>query len=220
MNQPIRILIADDHPIVREGVRTLLATEPDMVCVGEANDGAGAIQLYGKLRPDVVLMDLMMPNVDGITAIREIKRMDKHSHILVLTSFMQHEKLFPALKAGALGYLLKDTTPDELVRAIRRVARGESSLHPAVARKVIQELHEPSTDPAPEQLSEREVQVLGLIADGLSNQAIADRLTISERTVRNHVGNILAKLHLANRTQAALYALRQGPTPPEANPST
>ncbi len=216
MSGPIRVLIADDHPIVREGVRTLIATEPGMECVGEANDGAAAIELYRELRPDVILMDLMMPRKDGITAIREIKQLDANARILVLTSFMQDDKLFPAIRAGALGYLLKDSSPQDLLRAIRQVFQGESSLHPLVARQVIEELNHPSeVSPPPEPLSARESQVLALISDGLSNQEIADRLVISERTVRNHVGNILAKLHVANRTQAALYAVRQSPTGPQ-----
>ncbi len=209
MAESIRIVIADDHPIVREGIRTLLATEPGMLCVGEASDGAAAVALYREPRPDVVLIDLIMPNQDGISAIREIKSIDPLARILVLTSFLQDEKLFPAIKAGALGYLLKDSSPQELLSAIRQVARGGLSLHPLVARQVIQELGEPSKGPVTEPLSDREEEVLQLLADGRSNQEIADQLAISERTVRNHVGSILAKLHLANRTQAALYAVRK-----------
>ncbi len=212
MTEAIRILIADDHPIVREGVRTLISTEPGMTCVGEACDGDAAVRLYRDLQPDVLLLDLMMPRKDGITAIQEIKRLDPGARVLVLTSFADDDKLFPAIKAGALGYLLKDSSPQELLRAIRQVFQGESSLHPMIARKVLQELNRPSTLPlSQEPLSEREVQVLNLIAGGLSNQEIAGKLVISEHTVRNHVRSILSKLQLANRTQAALYALRNGP---------
>lgn len=209
----IRILIADDHAIVREGLRFLLMTEPGMTLVGEAGDGEAAVQQFRVLRPDVTLLDLMMPRKDGIGAIDDIKQEDPTARILVLTSFAEDEKLFPAIKAGALGYLLKDSSPQELLRAIREVYAGESYLHPTIARKLIQELNrsaEPERPPTPDPLSERELEVLVLIAEGLSNQEIADRLVISERTVRNHVGNILSKLHLANRTQAALYAIGQG----------
>lgn len=209
----IRILIADDHAIVREGLRYLLLTEPGMSLVGEAVDGEEAVRLYQEVQPDVALLDLMMPRKDGITAIGDIRRLDPAARLLVLTSFADDQQIFPAIKAGALGYLLKDSAPSELLRAIRAVHAGESSLHPTIARRVLQELHRPPV-PAPlppnESLSERELEVLTLIAEGLSNQEIADRLIISERTARNHVGNILAKLHLANRTQAALYAVREG----------
>jgi two-component system, NarL family, response regulator LiaR len=211
MNDTIRILIADDHSIVREGLRALLSTEPAMELVGEAADGEAAVRLYSSLQPNIALLDLMMPRMDGITAIREIKRQHPDARILILTSFAEDEQVFPAIKAGASGYLLKDSSPHELLQAIREVHRGESFLAPAVARKLIQEINRPEElPPASDQLSERELEVLELIAKGLANQEIADRLVISERTVRNHVGNILGKLHLANRTQAALYALQKG----------
>lgn len=214
MAEPIRVLIADDHPLLREGVRTLIATEPEMVCVGEAIDGEAAVQLYRELRPDVTVLDLMMPHKDGIAAIQEIKQFDPAARIVVLTSFVQDEKVLPAIKAGALGYLLKESSPEDLLRAIRQVFRGESSLHPEVAKKIIRELNRPAEAPVSEEsLSEREAEVLNLIANGLSNQEIADKLVISERTVRNHVGSILSKLHVANRTQAALYAIRRGMGP-------
>ena len=211
MKKPIRVLIADDHAIVRKGISALLATEPDLVVVGEAEDGMHAIVQARALEPDVVLMDLVMPEVDGIEAIRQITAERKDSRILVLTSFAADSKVFPAIKAGAQGYLLKDSGPDELVRAIRQIHRGESSLHPAIARKLLQELTSPQEQPATASpLTEREVEVLRLIALGCCNREIGEELVISETTVRTHVSNILSKLHLASRTQAALYALREG----------
>lgn len=209
--QRIRILIADDHAIVREGLRALIETEPQMELVAEAADGVEAVQKAGELRPDVILLDLMMPRKNGIAAISEIKQQDPKAHILVLTSFAEDALVFPAIKAGALGYLLKDSAPQELLKAIRSVYRGEASLHPTIARKLVGELHHPpSLPPTPEPLTEREAEVLNLVAQGLSNQEIAEVLNVSERTVRTHVSNILGKLHLANRTQAALFALREG----------
>lgn len=213
MSETIRVLIADDHAIVREGLRALIATEPGMTLVGEAADGEVAVHLFAALQPDVALIDMLMPKKDGITVIREIRQQFPQARILILTSFADDAQVFPAIKAGALGYLLKDSSPQELLQAIHGVYQGESFLDPKVARKVIQELNRPSDlPPTREPLSEREMQVLTLIAEGLSNQAIADKLVISERTARNHVGNILAKLQLANRTQAALYAIRAGLT--------
>lgn len=209
--ETIRVLIADDHLIVRKGIRALLATEPGFAVVGEAGNGAEAVEAVGRLAPDVVLMDVMMPEMDGIEAIRRIQAGPHPARILVLTSFVADEKVFPAIKAGALGYLLKDSSPEDLTRAIRQVARGESSLHPAIARKVLQELARPAERPASgEGLTDREVAVLQRIARGMSNQEIARELVISEATVRTHVSSILSKLHLASRTQAALYALREG----------
>ena len=211
MTNAIRVLIVDDHAIVRKGLRALLRNLPDIEVVGEAEDGWEAIAAVEKLDPDVVLMDLLMPELDGIEATRRIMDDQPDTRILVLTSFAGEDAIFPAIKAGALGYHLKDSSPEELVQAIRQVHRGESSLHPLIARKVLQELSRPSGDPpTPDPLTPREVQVLRLVAQGKSNHEIADELVISETTVRTHVSNILSKLHLASRTQAALYALREG----------
>jgi NarL family two-component system response regulator LiaR len=208
---PIRVLITDDHSIVRKGIRALLATEPDIEVVGEAGDGAEAATQAQALQPDVILMDLVMPKVDGIEATRRILAQQPGMRILVLTSFAADDKVFPAIKAGALGYLLKDSGPDELVQAIHQVYRGEPSLEPSIARKVLLELSQPPKTPlTAEPLTEREVDVLRLVAQGRSNRDIAEELVITEMTVRTHVSNILSKLHLASRTQAALYALREG----------
>jgi NarL family two-component system response regulator LiaR len=215
----IRVLIVDDHAIVRDGICALLATKPDIEVVGEAGNGREAISKAQSLQPDVILMDLMMPEMDGIEAIRRIVAHRPGARILVLTSFAADDKVFPAIKAGAMGYLLKDSESEDLVRAIHQVYRGESSLHPQIARKLLQELSsppqppptpEPVSGPTVDPLTEREVQVLQLLARGLSNQEIADQLVIVEGTVRAHVSNILSKLHLVSRTQATLYALREG----------
>jgi NarL family two-component system response regulator LiaR len=211
---PIRVLLTDDHAIVRKGVRALLATERDIQVVGEAGNGAEAVAKVETLCPDVILMDLMMPELDGIEATRQITTRIPGARVIVLTSFAADEKVFPAIKAGALGYLLKDSGPEDLVRAIRQVHRGEPSLEPSIARKVLFELARPpkqqplTTDP----LTERELEVLRRIAQGCSNKEIALKLSVSELTVRTHVSNILSKLHLASRTQAALYALQKGIT--------
>lgn len=209
----IRVLIVDDHAIVRKGIRALLSESGNFQIVGEVSDGWEAVQSAEALQPDVILMDLLMPGMDGIEATRRITERRPGTRILVLTSFAADNKLFPAIKAGALGYLLKDSSPEELVRAIRQVHRGEPALHPTIARKLLQEIAEPADlQPAPEVLTARELTVLQLIAQGLSNQGIADELAVSEPTVRAHVSRILGKLHLASRTQAALYAVREGLT--------
>ena len=211
MVQKIRILIADDHAIVREGLRALIATEPDLELVAEASDGVEAVDKARAHGPDVILLDMMMPRKDGLEAINDIMKEDPKARILVLTSFAEDEKVFPAIKAGALGYLLKDSSPQELLIAIRNVYAGEASLHPTIARKLMRELSQPpSLPPTTDPLTEREVEVLRLVAQGLSNDDIAEKLVVSERTVRTHVSHILDKLHLANRTQMALYAVREG----------
>lgn len=211
MSETIRILIADDHAIVREGLQTLINAKPGMELVGQASDGVEAAQLAAALQPDVILLDMAMPRKDGLEAIRDIKQDNSNARILVLTSFDDDERVFSAIKAGALGYLLKDSSPQQLLQAIHDVYEGRSSLHPTIALKVIKELNQPSDlPPTEEPLTEREVETLRLIAQGLTNQEIAEKLTISERTVGKHVSNILDKLYLANRTQAALYALRRG----------
>ncbi len=207
----IKILVCDDHAIVRIGLRSLIAGNSGMQLVGEATDGEKAVALAKKLKPDVIIMDLVMPGKDGIAAIKEIKKKNPHIRILVLTSFSDDNKVISSIKAGANGYLLKDSSPEDLIQAIREVYQGKSSLHPVIAQKVIRELHQPSDHaPANEPLSEREVEVLQYVAQGMSNQEIAGMLKIKEGTVRIHVGNILNKLQLANRTQATLYALRKG----------
>lgn len=207
----IRILIADDHAVVRRGLRALIDTEPGMVLIDEAEDGVEAIAKVRALHPDVILLDMVMPRQDGLEVIKQINAERLPVRILVLTSFAEDEKVFPAIKAGALGYILKDSSPQQLLQAIRDVYRGESSLHPTIARKVILELNQTPVQPLTEDpLTERELDVLKLVAQGFTNVQIADSLYLSERTVRTHVSHILDKLHLANRTQAALYALRTG----------
>lgn len=210
-DERIRILIVDDHEIVREGLRGFLKSQEDFVIIGEADNGAEAVKLARSYIPDVILMDLVMPIMDGINATRQIINENPSARILVLTSFGDDEKVFPAVKAGALGYLLKDSSPSELLDAIRQVSQGESALHPSIARKVLREINRSSTElEEGDRLTTREIDVLRLVAEGLSNQDIAARLSLSEWTVRTHLRSIMAKLNLVNRTQAALYALREG----------
>jgi NarL family two-component system response regulator LiaR len=211
MSAVIRVFIAEDHPIVRRGIRDLLETEADIQVVGEADNGRDAVSEVEELQPDVVLMDLLMPEMDGIEAIRQLRERSPAVRFLVLTSFATDDKVFPAIKAGALGYLIKDTAPEDLVQAIHQVYRGEPSLQAAIAQKVLSEISSPAKGPpSAEPLTAREVEVLKYIAQGLNNQEIAEALVISVATVYTHVSNILSKLHLASRTQAALYALREG----------
>lgn len=207
----IRVLVVDDHAIIRKGIGAVLDLVPDIDLVGEAENGKQAIILDQELAPDVILMDLMMPEMDGIECIKQIKTQRPKARILVLTNFAGEEMIFPAIKAGAMGYHLKDSSPDTLVDAIRQVNQGVASLHPSIAKKVLEEFH--STEKrrlSEEPLTQREVEVLKLIAQGFENKEIAGQLIISDATVRTHVSNILGKLHLASRTQAALYALREG----------
>jgi len=211
VSDQIRVFLADDHAVVRKGVEALIATEEGMEVIGTAANGEEAVARAARLEPDVILLDLQMPRKNGIEAISEIIEHDPKARILVLTSFSDDDKVFAAIKAGALGYILKNASPHDLLAAIRNVHAGKSSLDPEIALKVIHEINRPSKlPPTEEPLTEREMEILQLVARGLSNQQIAEDLVISERTARTHISNILAKLHLANRTQAALYALRQG----------
>jgi two-component system, NarL family, response regulator LiaR len=210
-NERIRIVIADDHAVVREGLEAILSAQPDMTLVGIATNGVEVIALAENLKPDVILMDLVMPQLDGLAAIRAIIAARPDARILVLTSFADDERVFPAIKAGAMGYLLKDTPREGLLQAIREVAQGQVSLHPTIARRMLREINQPSDRPAPpETLTERELETLRLIARGLSNQEMATVMGIHENTVAKYVSAVLAKLQVANRTQAALYALRMG----------
>lgn len=211
MSDTIRILIVDDHPVVRHGLRGMLSLKPGLEVVGEAEDGEEAVLQARLLKPDVILLDLMMPRKDGLAVIQALKQEAHPANILVLTSLTGDEKLLAAIEAGVLGCLLKDSSPQELVRAIRDVSRGELALHPAIARKLLRSSPSSLETGSPHDLlTEREIDVLKLMAQGLSNRDIADKLVISDQTVRGHVSNILEKLQLANRTQAVLYALRQG----------
>ncbi len=211
MSRAITVLVVDDHPIVRKGLRTLLLSEEDIQSVYEAENGLQAIQIVQQHQPTVILMDLVMSPINGVEAIERIKAVQPSARILVLTAYADDDKVFPAIKAGASGYILKDIPPEELIQAIRDVAAGQSFLHPTIAARLMREITQAS---APlensEPLTEREVEVLRWIARGLSNQEIAQQLHVSERTITTHISNILDKLHLANRTQATLYALRKG----------
>jgi DNA-binding NarL/FixJ family response regulator len=208
---PIRILIADDHPIVRQGLEVVLAAQDDMELVAAATNGDEAVHLAHETRPDVIIMDLQMPVKDGLAAIREIDATSWAANILVLTSFPDDDMVLTAIKAGAMGCLLKDSPPEDLLAAIRTVHRGEHVLHPAIARMLIGEIKaQPQPSAAVQQLTPREIDVLRCLARGLTNRAIAAELSVSTRTVTTHVRNILDKLHLENRTQAALYAVEQG----------
>ncbi len=209
----IRLLVVDDQTVVREGVVAILANYSDIEVVGQAEDGSQAVKLAQQTQPDVILLDLVMPNMDGLTAIPKIKEMAPETRILVVTAFAENDRVYQAIKAGALGYILKDATREQLLQAIRDVAQGRASLQPSIAVKLIQEINHPSellytADP----LTRRELETLRLIARGMSNQEIATELVVHERTIAKYVSSILDKLQLANRTQAALYALREGLT--------
>jgi DNA-binding NarL/FixJ family response regulator len=213
MSDPITILIVDDHAVVRRGARAYLEAQPDFTVVGDVGSGGEAVLLAADLAPDVVLMDLVMPGMDGVEATRLLKQKSPCSQVIVLTSYHEDEHIFPAIRAGALSYLLKDISLPDLAEAIRKAAQGEVAMHPRVAARVVQELEGGSPRGAMSsyaQLSEREREVLHLVAEGLSNADIASRLVLSEKTVKSHVRNILGKLHLADRTQAAIFAWRQG----------
>jgi NarL family two-component system response regulator LiaR len=212
MAPTITVIIVDDHQMVRQGVRAFLEKQPDISVVGEAASGAEALRLAADLVPDVTLMDLVMPDMDGVETTRLLKQISPGSQVIILTSYHDDEHIFPAIRAGALSYILKDVSSGELVEIVRKAARGEAVMHPHVAARVMQELRgEPrASGQFSSELSERELEVLRLIADGLNNTEIAERLVISEHTVKRHVSNILSKLHLADRTQAAVYAWREG----------
>jgi len=212
---PIRLLIADDHTLVRQGFCALMNSVPGIEVVGQAADGNEAVQRALELQPDVILMDLLMPRKDGLQAIREIIHKLPGARILVITSFVEDEKVLESIEAGALGYLMKDSTADELLQAVRAAHQGEAHLHPSLARKLVRRInrtpdHSQAAPTTPDSLTKREMSILQFIVQGLSNKDIAGRLYLSERTVDAHVSKILKKLHLANRTQAAMYALQKG----------
>lgn len=212
MADVIRVCVVDDHIVVRQGVQAFLATQLDIEVVGEAGSGEEAIQLVRELAPDVLLLDLAMPGLDGVETTRRVKQVSPQTRVVVLTSYVQDEYIFPAIRAGALSYLLKESGGEEIVNAIHKAARGESILHPRIASRVVQDLQgkrQAEINPFSE-LSEREMEVLHLIANGFNNATIAERLVISEGTVKSHVNNILGKLHLADRTQVAVFAWREG----------
>jgi NarL family two-component system response regulator LiaR len=208
MSEKIRILVADDHIVVRKGLIAMLETDSNMQIIGEACNGTEAVEMAKKLVPDVVLMDLVMPVMDGIEATRQIKQALPSVNILVLTSFSTNDKVLPSLNAGAIGYLLKDSTPNDLIRAIHQVAQGEGSLNPVVTRQVLAQMQSPAA--SEEELTERETEVLKLMAHGYSNAEIAQLMVVSNATVHTHVSRVLSKLNLSSRTQAALYALKKG----------
>lgn len=208
---PIRILIADDHSVVRQGLRMFLGLDPDLEVIGEAADGQQAVQLARQLKPDVVMMDLLMPVMDGIEAIGAIKGEMPEVEVIALTSVLDDNSVVGAVRAGAIGYLLKDTEANELIRAIKAAAEGQVQLSPKAAARLVLEVRAPES---PEALTERETEVLRLLAKGQSNKEIAHTLSIGEKTVKTHVSSILSKLNVTSRTQAALYAVRTGLVPP------
>ena len=209
----IKVLIVDDHKVVRQGLRTFLELQEDVCVVGEAEDGQSAVEMVRQLSPNVVLMDLVMPHLDGISATRQVKSLGPDIKVIALTSFTEDDKVFPAIQAGASGYLLKDVSPDDLVDAIRAAYRGEARLHPDIARKLMEQVAQradAAREPLTEDITERERDVVRLVAQGRSNQEIARELVISEKTVKTHVSNILGKLQLQDRTQLAIYAIKKG----------
>lgn len=212
MGEAIRVVLVDDHIVVRQGLRAFLATAADIEVIGEASNGRDAVELVCNVKPDVVLMDLVMPELDGIGATAEIKQAMPGVDVIAMTSFIEDDKVFGAMRAGATGYVLKDADPGEVMRAIRSAAAGEVHLDSRVARRLMQELHtgKQKSDTSQQELTEREIEVLKLVAKGCSNQMIAQELIISPKTAKSHVSNILGKLGLASRTQAAVYALKEG----------
>jgi two-component system, NarL family, response regulator LiaR len=212
MSKPITLLMVDDHRLVRHGVLSLLEVQDDIEVVGEADSGEQALQMVAELIPDIVLMDLMLPGMSGVEATRKVKQLSPNTQIIVLTSYHDDEHIFPALRAGAISYVLKDMGPDELIETIHKTARGEVVLSPRIAARLVQEIQgiKKEARNALSDLSERELEVLRLIARGYSNATIAEQLVISEKTVKGHVGNILGKLHMLDRTQAAVFAWEQG----------
>lgn len=208
----ISVLIVDDHPIVRQGLRTLLELQEDIAVVGEAVNGKLGVELAARLVPDVVLMDLMMPELDGIEATRQIRALGQPTRVIALTSFVEDDKVIPAIQAGAVSFLLKDVAPDDLMEAIRAASQGEARLHPSVVRKLMAQVaaHPAAPRPAAPDLTGRELEVLALVAQGLSNREIADKLVISEKTVKTHISSLLGKLGLEDRTRLAIYAIKHG----------
>lgn len=210
MAEKITVLIADDHSVVRQGVRVFLETQTEIEVIGEADSGERAVEMCAEFAPDVVLLDLILPGINGVEATRQIKQVSPRSNVVILTSYHEDEHIVPAIRAGALSYLLKDVSPHELVEAVRKASCGEAVLHPQIAQKIIKGLRETDANRTNlhDELSKRELEVLQLLAEGISNFEIAARLFISEKTVKSHVSNILSKLHLADRTQAAVFAWR------------
>ena len=209
----IKVLIVDDHQVVRQGLRTFLELQADILVVGEAGDGQTAVEMVRQLEPDVVLMDLVMPHLDGISATRQVKALKSGVKVIALTSFTEDDKVFPAIQAGASSYLLKDVSPEDLVEAIRAAHQGEARLHPDIARKLMDQVAQQSSvtrQDLPEQLTGRELEVVQLVAQGRNNHEIAEALVISEKTVKSHISNMLSKLHLDDRTQLAIYAIKHG----------
>jgi DNA-binding NarL/FixJ family response regulator len=206
----IRVLVVDDHAVVREGLRTFLSLQDGLEVVGEAGDGEAAVRVAEQLRPDVVLMDLVMPRQDGVAAMRELRRRLPGTRVIVLTSFTEDQRLLPAIQAGAAGYLLKSVQPAELARAVRAAHAGEVLIDPSVAARLVEAIAQPAGEPPPERLTPREREVLALIGKGLSNKRIAIELGLSEKTIKTHVSHLLAKLGVQDRTQAAVHAVRAG----------
>jgi len=212
-SEKIKVLIVDDHQVVRQGLRTFLELQDDILVIAEAGDGLAAVELVEQFKPDVVLMDLVMPRMDGISATQQIKSLAADVSVIALTSFTEDDKVFPAIQAGACGYLLKDVSPDDLVEAIRAAYHGEARLHPDITRKLMEQVAYPVSQTSQSQvedLTDREMQVVRLVAQGYNNHDIAAELVISEKTVKTHVSNILSKVHLEDRTQLAIYAIKQG----------